>query len=152
MLSDWCPFSIVIMIKVPIIFLEIEEKGVHLLVEVKINGGPAQMLVDTGASQTVLDKDRALKFIGDAEIEASETLSKGLGTDSMESSTTVLESLSIGNLTLEQQEVVLLDLVHVNNSYEAMGQLPVDGVIGGEILKANKAVIDYGDGTISFSL
>ena len=139
------------MTTIPIIFLTIEEKGVHLLIEVTINGNPARMLVDTGASQTVLDKNRALHLIGDAEVEASETLSKGLGTDSMESSTTVLNSLELGDLKLEDQEVVLLDLVHVNNSYEAMGESPVDGVLGGEILKSHNSVIDYGAGSISFS-
>ncbi len=139
------------MTQAPIVFLEIEEKGVHLLIEVAINGKPARMLVDTGASQTVLDKTRALDFIGDAEVEESETLSKGLGTDSMESSTTVLETFSIGEMKIAEQEVVLLDLVHVNNSYEAMGEAPVDGVLGGEILRSKNAVIDYGAGTISFS-
>lgn len=139
------------MIEIPIFFLEIEENGIHLLMEVLINDKPARMLIDTGASQTVLDKNRALQFIGNAEIEASDTLSKGLGTDSMESSNVELESMAFGSLKIIGQEVVLLDLVHVNTSYEAMGQPPVDGVLGGEILKKHKAVIDYGAGTISFS-
>lgn len=139
------------MIQIPIIFLEIEENGIHLLMKVLINDKPARMLIDTGASQTVLDKNRALGFIGDTEIEASETLSKGLGTDSMESFNVELETITFGGLKINHQEVVLLDLVHVNTSYEAMGESPVDGVLGGEILKKHKAVIDYGAGTISFS-
>lgn len=139
------------MIQVPIIFLEIEEHGIHLLMEVLINDKPARMLIDTGASQTVLDKNRALQFIGDLEVEASDTLSKGLGTDSMESFNVELHSMTFGELKITDQKVVLLDLVHVNTSYEAMGEAPVDGVLGGEILKEYKAVIDYGAGTISFS-
>ena len=129
---------------VKIKLLKVEEKGTHILVDAAVNGKQAAFIVDTGASQTVMDKTRAKDFLDDAGVEQSETLSKGLGTDSMLSFTTKLKSLSMGEFKVENQEIVLLDLSHVVSSYVEMGHPAIDGVIGGDILSDHKAVIDYG--------
>ena len=132
--------------------IKVEEKGIHLLIDVAVNHKSARFIVDTGASQTVMDKEQATNFIGRSGILESESLSKGLGTDSMQSFTTELESLEIGDLKIEKQGIVLLDLSHVVNSYVDMGHPPIDGVIGGDILSNFKAVIDYGSETINFTV
>ena len=51
--------------------------------------------------------------------------------------------IKIGELEIENYRTVLLDLSHVNASYEQVGLKPVDGVLGSDILKMYKAVIDY---------
>lgn len=137
--------------EIKIELIKVEEKGIHLLVDAVVNDQPAKFIVDTGASQTVMDKEQSKKFIGSMSVEESETKSKGLGTDSMQSFTTSLNSLQIGEMKIEDQDIVLLDLSHVVNSYLEMGLPAVDGVIGGDILSARKAVIDYGKESITFS-
>ena len=40
-------------------------------------------------------------------------------------------------------KLVLFDLQHVNDALIAHNTLPVDGIIGADLLKASKAIIDY---------
>lgn len=131
--------------------LRVEEKGTHLLVNVQINEKNAAFIIDTGASQTVMDKTRAKLFLDESTVEESETLSKGLGTDSMQSFTTRLDALTIGDFMVQGPEIVLLDLSHVVNSYVDMGLPAFDGVLGGDILSKHRAVIDYGTQTVTFN-
>ena len=60
---------------VPIRFVEIEQSGVHIAVSGFINGNLANILIDTGASQTVFDKNRIHLFSSQTEFEKAETLS-----------------------------------------------------------------------------
>ncbi len=129
---------------IPLKFLAIEGDGIHLLLAVKINGRKARMLVDTGASRTVFDINRIKKFTGKKKFDKNKQLSTGLGTNSMQSHNTVLKKLEIGKIKIENFEAILLDLKHVNESYESIGLGNIDGVLGGEILVGFKAVIDYG--------
>src|SRR5678815_873565 len=112
-------------ITVPFDLLSIEGDGFHLLVEVLLNGRPAQLLIDTGASRTVFDKERMLRFISGATLTPADKTSTGLGTDSMEGHLVMLDSLQIGELKIPGREVVLLDLMHVNTSYEKIGLMAI---------------------------
>jgi len=129
---------------IPLKFLTIEGDGTHLLAAVKINGKKAKLLVDTGASRTVFDINRIKKFTGTKKFDKNKQLSTGLGTSTMQSHNTILKTLEIGKLKLKEFEAILLDLSHVNDSYERIGHSTIDGVLGGEVLVKHKAVIDYG--------
>ena len=102
------------------------------------------MLVDTGASRTVFDINRIGKFTEKKKFKKNKDLSTGLGTNSMQSHNTLLKKFEIGKIKVENVEAILLDLKHVNESYENIGLPNIDGVLGGEILVDYKAVIDYG--------
>ncbi|MGE0636632.1 MAG: retropepsin-like aspartic protease [Bacteroidia bacterium] len=131
-------------VQIPLKLLAIEGDGTHLLIAVKINGKKARLLVDTGASRTVFDINRISKFTKRKKFNKNEQLSTGLGTNSMQSHNTLLKKFEIGKLKIENFEAILLDLKHVNESYEKIGLGSIDGVLGGEILVTFKAVIDYG--------
>lgn len=129
---------------IPLKFLAIEGDGTHLLIAIKINGKKANMLVDTGASRTVFDINSISKFTSKKKFGKNNQLSTGLGTNTMQSHNTILKKVKIGKLEIENFEAILLDLKHVNESYEKIGLGTIDGVLGGEILVNFKAVIDYG--------
>lgn len=129
---------------VPIRFVEIENSGVHVAVSGFVNGNLANILIDTGASQTVFDKNRIGLFSNQTELESAEKLSKGLGTDSMEGFKLVIDQFLIGDLLIEQFEMVSLDLMHINASYSELGLVPIDMVLGGDFLRKYEVVIDYG--------
>lgn len=124
-------------------FLKIESDGYHLQIKAKINGKNANLLIDTGASKTVFDKARLAAFIKGAMIEEHDRLSTGLGTTSMQSHQAMLKKLTLGSLVIENYLAVALDLSHVNETYAKLGYKPIDGVLGSDILKDYKAVIDY---------
>lgn len=130
-------------IKLPFRLLNIEGDGFHLQAKIRINGKPALVIIDTGASRTVFDKAEIAKYLKSEEIGEHDRMSTGLGTNSMQSHFVILGSLSIGKLRFDQFDAVILDLQHVNQTYTALGFDPIAGVLGSDILVALKAVIDF---------
>lgn len=138
-------------IKAALQILHIDTTGLHLLVKAKINNKSARLILDTGASRTVLDMNRISRFVKSEVFEKQESVSTGLGTSSMESHIVAIKKMEIGMLKLSELTFVLLDLSHVNQSYLEIGLKEIDGVVGGDILMQHKAVINYGKKTIQFT-
>ena len=129
--------------KLPVRVLKIDEDGFHLAVTISINGKKANVIVDTGASRTVFDKERIKRFVKTPSKKLKGKLSSGLGTNSMESHHLSIKKLGLGKININDYSTVLLDLSHVNNSYRQLGIKEVEGVLGSDILRKFKAVIDY---------
>jgi hypothetical protein len=127
----------------PIKIFPIEDDGYHLKVLLSINGKTANLILDTGASRTVFDATRILQFVAIQNIETIDRLSTGLGTNTMESKKVVLDKIRLGEIEITNYEAAVLDLSHVNHSYENLSLDPVDGVLGSDILVEYNAVIDY---------
>ena len=129
----------------PIEVVPIEADGYHLVVMVEVNGFPARMLVDTGASRSVFDINRLQGFFKKDIPELEENIQKstGLGTRDMHSKALYLDVLKIGELMIRRYPAVVLDLSHVNQSYEELTLAPIDGVLGSDILMKYGARIDY---------
>ena len=132
-------------LKIPIQLVSLEAEGFHLFIEAKLNGKSANLLIDTGASKTVFDINRISKFIRKTKksFESFEKLSTGLGTNTMESHFTTVKKFCIGELSMEDFQVILLDMAHVNHSYDMLGLELIDGVLGSDLLMKYKAVIDF---------
>lgn len=128
---------------IPLQILNIEDDGLHLMIQAKVNSINCHLLLDTGASRTVFDKTQILKFIGPHELEEHDKLSTGLGTDSMPTSSANLIQFEIGEVIVSNFKAILLDLAHVNSSYEKMGFNTIDGVLGSDILFSYNAIINY---------
>lgn len=127
----------------PLTIQAIENDGYHLLTTILINGKKALLVIDTGASRSVFDETRIIDFIGHSNLAEHDKLSTGLGTNTMTSKKVVLETLDLNGLILNNYEATLLNLHHVNESYQKIGLAPIDGILGGDILMDYKAGIDY---------
>ncbi len=125
-------------------FVLVDDPGLHIFVKAKINGKVANLLVDTGASKTVLDLNRIEKFAQGANMIKNEELSTGLGTTTMQSHSIILNKIQFGDVVIKNETSYLIDLSHVNNAYELLGLKPFDGVLGGDLLARFSAQIDYG--------
>lgn len=139
------------MIHIPLEILNLQDEGFHLLVETLIFHKRFKMVVDTGASRTVLDKSIVAEYVDEETLMLSDKLSTGLGTNTMESYTLTLPELGIGELHIPLFETAVLDLSSINIAYGQLDVEPVIGVIGGDILMNYGAVIDYANRVISFS-
>lgn len=128
---------------IPFKIIDIAGEGFHLMMKIYINRKVATVIIDTGASKTVFDKTRIEKYVASETFEKHESLSSGLGTNTMISQITTIKKLKIGEVEIENYITVLLDLSHVNDSYAQVGLKPVDGVLGSDILLKYNAVIDY---------
>ena len=61
----------------------------------------------------------------------------------METQISTKNTIEIGRWTKKKVKLVLFDLVHVNEALVSHNALPVDGVVGADLLKKGKAIIDY---------
>lgn len=138
-------------ITVPLRIIDLHEDGYHLLLDIRLFNTSFTVVLDTGASKTAFDKD-ILQSHEQAMIEASDKLSTGLGTNDMQSFTANIPELCIGDLTVKNIEVAVLDLSAINLAYAQMNHPQVLGVIGGDILTQYKAVIDYGKKQLKFKV
>lgn len=82
---------------IPLQIIDLQGDGYHILTEIIIFDQSFPIVVDTGASKTVLDKNK-LKEIGilEEQFEDTNILSTGLGTNSMQSYMLDIPSLQIG--------------------------------------------------------
>jgi hypothetical protein len=128
---------------VPLQLIDLHDDGFHLLVEVIVFGQPFNVVLDTGASRTVLDKATIERYISEEDLLSTELVSAGLGTTSMQSYILHLKSVRIGRLDIADFKAAVLDLSTICYTYQNMNLPPVIGVLGGDILKKYNAVIDY---------
>jgi len=128
--------------------IDLHGDGYHPLVDVKVNDASCVLVLDTGASKTAFDHN-LLEQSG-AVIVKSERLSTGLGVTNMNSFTSLISDIQIGDLHISNFEVAVLDLSTINAAYQQLNHPEVLGVLGGDILVKYSAVIDYGQQTLSF--
>lgn len=76
--------------------------------------------------------------------EASEIKAAGAGAIDMETLMAKGNSLEIGGKKLRNVDFVLFDMVHVNDALTQAEEEAVDGILGADLLKRLRAVIDYG--------
>lgn len=137
-------------ISVPLQIIDLHCDGFHPLIEVTLFGKAFAMVLDTGASKTAFDQTSLTEANETMNILATEKLSTGLGTTTMESFTATVSDMYIGELPIAEFEAAVLDLSTINSAYEQMGHPQVLGVLGGDILMKYKAVIDYGKKQVKF--
>jgi hypothetical protein len=130
--------------KIPLQIINLQGDGFHPLINVSVFGRPFILVLDTGASRTAFDQASILIADESTIVTTSDSLSTGLGTNTMESATATITDLKIGKLPVEEFEVAVLDLSTINIAYRQLGHPEVLGVLGGDILMKYNAVIDYG--------
>ena len=128
---------------IPLQIIDLHDDGFHPLLEIILFGKAFIVVLDTGASKTAFDRSMLFEANETTDILASDRLSTGLGTNSMESFTAIISGMFIGSLPITDFEVAVLDLSTINIAYSQMGHPQVLGVLGGDILMRYKAVIDY---------
>ena len=113
----------------------------HLHIFGQINGVNGNFILDTGAGATLIEEKNKGKF--QMLTKESEKQAAGAGGIGMKMQTSDNNTLKIGKLKLTEQNLMLMNLDHVNHAFESMGLEKVDGVIGADILTDRKAIIDY---------
>ncbi|WP_222983151.1 retropepsin-like aspartic protease [Flagellimonas meishanensis] len=124
-------------IKIPLVLTDTD----HFEIKAKINGISGRFILDTGASNTCVGMDKIDYF--EMLSETSEIKAAGAGATEMETLVSSKNKIKIGDWKKKKQKIVLFDLVHVNEALKSHNALPVDGIIGADILKKGQAVIDY---------
>jgi len=123
----------------------------HITVDGMINGQPASLIIDSGASNSVLDASLADHFGLVPDHSYQKESAVGLGSDSIDSSLSRAAVFELGTFHILQFPFVLLDLSIINNTFRKTGSGHIDGIIGTDLLLAGHAIIDYKKATIVFS-
>lgn len=113
----------------------------HLEVVAKINGIEGNFILDTGASSTCVGIEAIEHF--DLLSEDSDIKAAGAGATNMLTQVSQKNSLQIDNWKKKKVDLVVFDLKHVNEALTNHKAEKVHGIIGADILKKGKAVIDY---------
>lgn len=113
----------------------------HFEIKVSINGVKGLFILDTGASNSCVGFEAVETFklkAKDSEIKAA-----GAGATDMTTQISKKNKLKIGKWKKDKIALILFNLTHVNTALVSHNSKPVDGIIGSDILKKGKAVIDY---------
>lgn len=113
----------------------------HLEIKATINDIKGVFILDTGASSSCVGFEAIETFrltAKDSEIKAA-----GAGGTNMHTQIAKKNYLKIGKWKQEKVALILFNLTHVNQALANYKAKPVDGIIGADILKKGKAVIDY---------
>ena len=116
-------------------------KTQHLICFGSINDIKATFLVDTGASNSCLSIES--KDLYNLKTQGEKFEASGASDKKMEAILSKECKFKLGRFLMKKQKFVLLDLNHINSLLESQKTNKIDGIIGAEFLKTNKAIIDY---------
>ncbi|MBU2949850.1 retroviral-like aspartic protease family protein [Tamlana agarivorans] len=113
----------------------------HFEIKASINGKKGLFILDTGASSSCVGFEAIETF----KLEAEDSLIRaaGAGATNMETKLSKKNKVKIGKWSNNKVVLILFNLTHVNTALINHNSKPVDGIIGADILKKGKAVIDY---------
>ena len=118
----------------------------HFELAAEVNGRPARLLLDTGASHTVFATPSAARL--GLSTTPSPERAGGVGASDHATESTVVDELRLGAVRLRAVAAWTFDLGHVNQALVARGGAPIDGAVGGDVLRPAEAVIDYARATL----
>ncbi|AUC83207.1 retropepsin-like aspartic protease [Lacinutrix sp. Bg11-31] len=113
----------------------------HFEVKATINGVKGLFILDTGASNSCIGFEDVTLFKLNAK--PSNIKAAGAGAIDMLTQTASKNTIKIGNWKSSNVTLVLFDLTHVNTALTMHNAKPVNGIIGADVLKKGKAIIDY---------
>ncbi|WP_417199296.1 retropepsin-like aspartic protease [Bizionia sp.] len=113
----------------------------HFEIKSTINGIKGNFILDTGASSSCVGFEAIETFklkVIDSEVKAA-----GAGAIDMLTQISKKNQIKIGQWKQDKVPLVLFNLTHVNTALINHNAQPVDGIIGADILKKGKGIIDY---------
>ena len=121
---------------VKLIFLETK----HYLIEAKVNDIEGRFILDTGASNSCICTSLEDKF----KVISKESKEKASSATSQMTHTKISKSNTIQIGKWEDKiNIITFDMNHINNSLSEKKIDPIDGIMGADILKKSKAILDY---------
>jgi hypothetical protein len=130
-------------LEIPLRLVELENENYHIIVEIKFSDNEPQIwVIDTGASKTVFDIN-LVNYYTEVETPLTEIESMGIGDSSIETKSGFIGELKLGDETLYDLNVALIDLSQLNILYHRFTNEKISGLIGSDFLVRYKATIDF---------
>ncbi|MDB2648034.1 retroviral-like aspartic protease family protein [Flavobacteriaceae bacterium] len=121
---------------IKLVFLETK----HYLIEAKINGVKGRFILDTGASNSCICTSLEDRF----KVISKESKEKASSANSEMTHTKISKRnvIQIGKWE-DKINLISFDMNHINNALSQKKIDPIDGIVGADILKKSKAILDY---------
>ena len=121
---------------VKLIFL----KTKHYLIEAKVNSINGRFILDTGASNSCICTSLEDKF----KMISKDSKEKASSANSEMTHTKISKRniIQIGKWN-SNVSLITFDMSHINNALSQKKIDPIDGILGADILKKSKAILDY---------
>ena len=121
---------------IKLIFLETK----HYLIEAKVNGIDGRFILDTGASNSCICTSLENKF----KVISKESKEKASNANSEMTHIKISKSniIQIGKWE-DKIKLITFDMSHINTAFSEKKVDPIDGIIGADILKKSKSILDY---------
>lgn len=116
-------------------------KNQHLVLKATINGVKGNFILDTGASNSFVGFESTGLFL--LKTKKSKIKVAGAGAIVMSTEIAKGNTLILGRWKIDNFELVVFDLSHVNQALLHHKSKPVHGIIGADILLKGKGIIDY---------
>ena len=130
---------------VKLIFLETK----HYLIEAKVNGVSGRFILDTGASNSCICNTLEINF----NIISKETTEKASSATSEIGNTKISKNNTIQIGKWENKiNLITFDMSHINHALNEKKINSVSGIIGADVLKKSKAILDYKSNKIYLKL
>jgi hypothetical protein len=129
----------------------VNNEGYHLMVTGVVNGYDMHLLIDTGATLTVFDINRTRTVFPMMNFQVYNKFFMGIGASDIQTFCTSIDQISFNTFSIYNKNVILIDMTDLNTAYAVYDLPRIDGIVGGDILKEYKAVLDYGQGILTLS-
>ena len=134
----------------PVKIISLDTNSFHLFITAEISGVERDILIDTGASRTVFDRQYLME--DNAANAENDIQSAGIGAEKLDISLGLLPCLRIGMWEIYDMPVAGMDFSNINEWYSRFTHFNIAALIGSDFLLKYKAVINYGNSSISFSV
>jgi hypothetical protein len=115
-------------------------KTKHYSLEANINGINGKFILDSGASNSCICSSLENNF----NIISKETIEKASSATSEINNTKISKNNTIQIGKWENKiNLIIFDMSHINDALNEKKINPIDGIIGADILKKSKAILDY---------
>jgi len=116
-------------------------KSNHFKVIAKINNVKGWFIIDTGASNTFLEQNSIEKFkLHNTNLNIN---AQGAGPTQIKAKMYKNCSVVIGDWMSKKHKIASIDLSPINNALCSAKLKKIDGIIGSDILRKGRAIIDF---------
>jgi hypothetical protein len=126
---------------VPVEVLELQDGDYHLFISAYVGRKKIRLLIDSGASKTILSK-AFCKPIKNLQLLSSGNTATGLGSADMKSWLTKIRTFSLGTFRIQNYTCGVLDLSHVIDIYKRLNLTSFEGILGCDLLVGYHMILD----------
>ncbi|HRX31094.1 MAG TPA: retropepsin-like aspartic protease [Tenuifilaceae bacterium] len=112
---------------IPLQVINIEPGGIHLVVDVYLDKKKLKFVLDTGASQSLIDKGLGYESMA---IDNEKTEAIGFNSEKTEITFAAFKQVKIGKITFPSFKAAVADMTNLKDVYKEYAGFEINGLLG----------------------